>query len=231
MEYVVDAFHAGGLADVAVDTFTVSSPVDHGFTADRARLRGDRDTGVPVLAQPGAAEFLSRWDPGPPALRTAGRIPGLQRGKRSRGASSWSIFDGREPVSQRADARRAGCPVLRQRSRRGDQQPGPAQDPGRARRRAAFLGSGPAGGDGPGGRAVRRGRSDDPGTHDVGTGRDLERHGLDTGPRRTAAGGRRHGEMERPDRGAVGVLRRHVGRARTGAGRRERGGHRRHAGV
>ncbi|MXZ74795.1 MAG: FtsX-like permease family protein [Gemmatimonadetes bacterium] len=32
MEYVVDAFHAGGLAEVTVDTFTVSSPVDHGFT-------------------------------------------------------------------------------------------------------------------------------------------------------------------------------------------------------
>ena len=32
MEYVVDAFRAGGLSRVAIDTFTVSSPIDHGFT-------------------------------------------------------------------------------------------------------------------------------------------------------------------------------------------------------
>ena len=45
MEYVVDAFHAGGLAEVAVDTFTVSSPVDHGFTLT---VHDSVETEIPV---------------------------------------------------------------------------------------------------------------------------------------------------------------------------------------
>ncbi len=45
MEYVADAFHAGGLADVAVDTFTVSSPVDHGFTLT---VHDSVETEIPV---------------------------------------------------------------------------------------------------------------------------------------------------------------------------------------
>ena len=45
MEYVVDAFHAGGLSEVTIDTFTVSSPVDHGFTLT---LHDSVETEIPV---------------------------------------------------------------------------------------------------------------------------------------------------------------------------------------
>ena len=45
MEYVVDAFHAGGLAEVTIDTFTVSSPVDHGFTLT---VHDSVETEIPV---------------------------------------------------------------------------------------------------------------------------------------------------------------------------------------
>ena len=45
MEYVVDAFRAGGLTEVAVDTFTVSSPVDHGFTLT---VHDSVETEIPV---------------------------------------------------------------------------------------------------------------------------------------------------------------------------------------
>ncbi|MCY4543684.1 MAG: M28 family metallopeptidase, partial [Gemmatimonadetes bacterium] len=45
MEDVVDAFHAGGLSEVTIDTFTVSSPVDHGFTLT---LHDSVETKIPV---------------------------------------------------------------------------------------------------------------------------------------------------------------------------------------
>ena len=32
MEYVVESFEAGGLSQVTIDSFMVSSPIDHGFT-------------------------------------------------------------------------------------------------------------------------------------------------------------------------------------------------------
>ena len=45
MEYVAEAFQAGGLTDVAIDTFTVSSPVDHGFTLT---IHDSVETEIPV---------------------------------------------------------------------------------------------------------------------------------------------------------------------------------------
>ena len=45
MEYVVDAFQARGLSEVTIDTFTVSSPVDHGFTLT---LHDSVETEIPV---------------------------------------------------------------------------------------------------------------------------------------------------------------------------------------
>ncbi len=45
MEYVADAFRTGGLSEVAIDTFTVSTPIDHGFTLS---IHDSAETEIPV---------------------------------------------------------------------------------------------------------------------------------------------------------------------------------------
>ena len=52
MEYVADAFRTGGLAEVAIDTFAVSSPVDHGFTLT---VHDTADTEIPIY------QFCPTW--------------------------------------------------------------------------------------------------------------------------------------------------------------------------
>ena len=139
MEYVVDAFHAGGLSEVAIDTFTVSSPVDHGFTLT---VHDSVETEIPVY------QFwpnLVRLNSFPEGIRGPlhyGRRGGFQafNGNEIDGSIVLVDFDGRD---QYLNARMLGAQAvlfLRQWPRRGDQQPGPAQDPGRARRRPLASG-------------------------------------------------------------------------------------------
>ena len=106
MEYVVDAFHAGGLTEVAVDTFTVSSPVDHGFTLT---VHDSVETEIPVYQFWPNLVRLNSFPDGirGPCTTAGGASSRPSTGRRSRGASSWSISTGATSISTR------GCSVPR----------------------------------------------------------------------------------------------------------------------